>query len=220
MDSICQSCVCSDTYTRTISEELFVQFCAANTIPWELVPTGTERTPDFRIRLGNTQVICEVKQIDPNAEDVAELEELGSSEAVGRLVPNRMRDKLKDSAQLKAASHDGRPTLLVVYDNTPIKMYTFHSDVAQAMFGRDSVRVSVSGDETVVSEPFFGGNRGLTPSQNTSVSALAILDGGPNASLSLRVYHNPYARVLLRAELFAGLPVTQFLLPGETAITL
>jgi hypothetical protein len=130
---------------RTISEELFVQFCAANRIPWELVPTGTERTPDFRIRLGDTQVTCEVKQIDPNAEDVAELEELGSGEAVGRLVPNRMRDKLKDSAQLKAASHDGRPTLFVVYDKTPIKMYTFHSDVAQAMFGRDSVRVSVFG---------------------------------------------------------------------------
>jgi len=135
-----------------------------------------------------------------------------------------MREKLKDvSAQLKAASRDGRPTLLVVYDNTPLKMYTFHSDVAQAMFGRDSVSVSVSLDAThseVVSQPFFGGNRGLTPSQNTSVSALAILDGGPNASLALRVYHNPYALVLLRAELFAGLPVTQPLLPGATAITL
>jgi hypothetical protein len=207
--------------TQTISEELFVQFCAANRVTCELVPTGKERTPDFRIRLGDAEVICEVKQINPNAEDVAELEELGSREGIGRFVPNRMRDKLKDvSAQLKAASRRGCPTLLVVYDNTPFKMYAFHSDVAQAMFGRDSVSVSVSGDAAVVSEPFFGGNRGLTPSQNTSVSALAILDEGPHASLSLRVYHNPYALVLLRAELFAGLPVTQFLLPGETAITL
>jgi hypothetical protein len=143
--------------TQTISEELFVQFCAANRVPYELVPTGTVRTPDFRIRLGEALVICEVKQIDPNAEDVAELEELGSREALGRFIPNRMRDKLKKdvSAQLKAAARDGHPTLLVIYDNTPLKMYTSYSYVVQAMFGHDNVRVSISGDTTVVSEPFF-----------------------------------------------------------------
>jgi hypothetical protein len=201
--------------TQAIAEELFAQFCAANGVPCERVPTGAKRTPDFRIRLGDTQVTCEVKQINPNAEDVAESKELGSREAVGRLVRNRLRDKLKDVAQLKAASRDGCPTLLVVYDDTPVKTYTSHSDVAQAMFGHDSVGVSEDATHSlVVSEPFFGGNRGLTPSQNTSVSALAILDGGPNASLSLRVYHNPYALVLLRPELFAGLPVTQHVLPG------
>jgi len=64
--------------TQAISEELFAQFCAANRVPCERVPTGAERTPDFRIRLGDAQVICEVKQINPNREDVAELEELGS----------------------------------------------------------------------------------------------------------------------------------------------
>lgn len=203
---------------QTISEELFAQFCATSGVPCERVLTGAGRTPDFRIRLGDTQVTCEVKQINPNAEDVAELQELGGRDAVGRSVPNRMRDKLKDvSAQLKAASRDGCPTLLVVYDNTPFKMYTSPSDVVQAMFGHDSVSISISGNTTVVSEPFFGGNRGLTPSQNTSVSALAILDGGPDGSLALRVYHNPFALVPLRAELFAGLPVTQ--LPGATSMT-
>jgi hypothetical protein len=198
---------------RTISEELFEQFCSANNVPCDPIPTGGERTPDFRIWLGDAQIICEVKQINPNAEDLAELEDLGSSEAAGRYVRNRMRDKLKDvSAQLKAASREGYPTLLVVYDNTPFKMYSCHSDVVEAMFGCDSVNVSfleAAADSAVVSEPFFGGNRGLTPSQNTSVSALAILDGGPSASLALRVYHNPYAVVLLPADLFVSLPVTQ-----------
>ena len=207
---------------RTISEELFEQFCLANGVPCEPIATDAVRTPDFRIRLGDAQIICEVKQINPNAEDLAELEDVGGSEAVGRHVRNRMRDKLKDvSAQLQAASRDGCPTLLVVYDNTRFKIYTFHSDVAQAMFGHDSVSVSEdAAHSTVVSGPFFGGNRGLTPSHNTSVSALAILDGSLSSRLALRVYHNPYALVLLRAELFAGLPVTQPLLPGETTITL
>jgi hypothetical protein len=207
--------------TQTISEELFTQFCATNGVPCQRVPDGTEPTPDFRIWFGDAQVICEVKQIDPNVEDLAELEERGSCEAIGRFVPNRVRKTLKHvSAQLNAASLDGRPTVLVIYDNTPFKIYTFHSDVVQAMFGHDSVKVRFSGDAAVVSEPFFGGNRGLTPIQNTSVSAVAILEEGSDASLTLRVYHNPYARVVLRAELFAGLPVIQPLPPGATAIAL
>lgn len=209
---------------RTISEELFEHLCLSSKVPCQPVATGSERTPDFQIRLGGVQVICEVKQINSNAEDRAELEDVNGGEAVGRLVRNRMQKTLKDvSAQLKAASRGGFPTLLVVYDNTPFKMYTFHSDVVQAMFGHDSVSVSFSdnsADPPVVSEPFFGEGRTFTPGNNTSVSALAILDGGPTSSLSLRVYHNPYAMVLLRTELLDVLPVTRCLLPDATSIAL
>jgi hypothetical protein len=210
---------------RTISEELFEQLCLASNVPCELVATGTgRRTPDFRIRLGSVQVICEVKQINPNDEDRADLADVCSDEAVGRLVRNRLREKLKDvSAQLKAACQDGCPTLLVFYDNTPFKIYTLHSDVVQAMFGQDSVKISFSGKPdhpAVVSQPFFGGNRGLTPRQNTSVSALAILDGSPISGLTLRVYHNPYALVVLRPEVLEVLPVTQCLVPGATRVAL
>lgn len=209
---------------RTISEELFEQLCSSSKVPCQPVVTGVERTPDFRIWLGGIQVICEVKQINPNAEDRAELEDANCGEAVGRLVPNRMRKTLKDvSAQLKVASRGGFPTLLVVYDNTPFKMYTFHSDVVQAIFGHDCVSVSFfdnSADPPMVSEPFFGGDRAFTPNHNTSVSALAILDGGPTSRLSLRVYHNPYALVLLQTEILDVLPVTRCLLPDATRIAL
>jgi hypothetical protein len=96
--------------------------------------------------------------------------------------------------------------MLVVYDNTPFKMHTDHLDVAEAMFGAHSVAVSKGSDaDPILSDPFFGGNRGFTPNHNTAVSALAILDGGPTSELSLRVYHNPYGAVVLSAELFEGL---------------
>jgi hypothetical protein len=185
-----------------ISEELFKQLCLSSWVECEAVQTGAGPTPDFRIRSGDVQVFCEVKQIDPNAEDLADIADDARGEAVGRLVPNRIRGKLKHvSAQLKAASQEGHPTLLVLYDNTGL-FNTMHSDVIQAMFGQDSVMVDKSGNP---GQPFFGGNRGITRNQNTSVSAVAILDRS-DSCLALRVYRNPYALVVLRPEVLAPLP--------------
>jgi hypothetical protein len=210
--------------SRTISETLFERLCLANSVPCEPIACGRVRTPDFAIRLNAVRVVCEIKQIDPNAEDLAEAKMVSAGEAVGRFFANRLRLKLKDvSPQLKAASLAGYPTLLVVYDNTPFKAYTDHFDVVQAMFGVHSVTVSFpedAGSPPLASKPFFGGNRGLTPRHNTSVSALAILDGGPIAQPTLRVYHNPYASVILRPEILAVLPVTHRLLPGATTVAL
>jgi hypothetical protein len=210
--------------SRSFSETLFKQLCSSHGVPCEEIPTGPARTPDFAIHLAGVRVVCEIKQIDPNNEDLLELETVSSGKTTGRFVPNRLRAKLKHvSGQLKAASVCGCATLLVVYDNTPFKMYSTHFDVVQAMFGAHSVTVSVPKEpdaDPIVSEPFFGGNRGLTPRQNTSVSALAILDCGPLSERTLRVYHNPYASVVLRAELLAVLPVVQYLLPGATTVNL
>jgi hypothetical protein len=182
------------------------------------------RTPDYVIRPGGVSIVCEVKQIDPNAEDLSELRPFKPGEMEGRLVPNRLRAKLKDvSRQLRAASLAGCPTLLIVYDNTPFKVYTDHLDVVQAMFGAHSVAVATPnelGAEPIVSEPFFGGNRGLTPSQNTALSALAILDGDPEVETGLRVYHNPYAAVVLSQEVLHALPVQDCLPPGATRVKL
>ena len=153
--------------TQPFSETLFEQFCSRHGIPCKPIPTRLVRTPDFAIRLDGVTVICEVKQIDPNAEDLAELQAVSSDEATGRFVPNRLRGKLKDvSGQLKTACLSGHPTMLVVYDNTPFKMYSVHLDVVQATFGAHSVTMTTpkeGGAVPIVSEPFFDGNRGVTP---------------------------------------------------------
>lgn len=210
--------------TQPFSETLFEQFCSRHDIPCKPIPTGVGRTPDFEIRLQGVRVVCEIKQIDPNTKDLEELQAVQSDEAIGRLVPNRLRGKLKDvSGQLKTACLMGHPTMLVVYDNTPFKIYSDHLDVVQAMFGALSVTMTIpkqGGAEAIVSEPFFGGNRGVAPQQNTSVSALAILDSGPLSELKLRVYHNPYASVILPPELFEVLPVEQYGIPGSTTVRL
>jgi len=209
---------------RPISEALFEQLCSSRNVRCEPIPTGRGRTPDFAIHIGSIRVVVEIKQIDPNREDLEKMEALGSGEAIGRYVPNRFRTKLKNvSQQLTAAARSGTPTLLVVYDNTPFKMYSSHSDVVQALLGHQSVTVrfpTERGAKPTVSDPFFGGNRGLTSHQNTSVSAVAVLDGGPSAAPSLRAYHNPYATVVLRPELLENLGAVQPLLPGATTVAL
>jgi len=205
---------------RTISEALFEKFCSTYAVPCHRIPEGRCESPDYEILLGDVRVVCEVKQIDPNADDLAQLREARAVGAAARWVPNRLRSKLKRNAsrQLKAASRDGRPTLLVVYDNTPFKMYSAHFDVLQALFGAYLVTVTVPNDnpdaEPIVSEPFFGGNKGLTQRQNTVISAVAILDGPPSSAGTLRVYHNPYATVVLPPEILQPFPVRHCVLPG------
>ncbi len=204
------------------SETLFETFCGANAIPFSRVTVSKVRTPDFQIELLGTRVICEVKQIDPNTEDLSELESIQQGRTTARYVANRLRQKLKHvSGQLKRASGAGIPTVLVVYDNTPFKTYTAHADVVQAMFGRKTVAVSFPQDKALgprVWGPFFGSDRGVGPRWNTAVSAVAILDGGPAGSLSLRVYHNPYAAVRLDPMLFVSLQARQPVLPDSTEV--
>ncbi len=207
----------------TVSERFFMEFCANNGIRCTRVPPARTRTPDFVVDLHGLAVTCEIKQIDENTEDRREIAELGQPVSVGRFLPNRIRGKLKRvSAQLKAASTAGTPTVLVIYDNTPFKSYSSHQDVVEAMFGRDTVAISLPRDRSLppqVSAPFFGADRGVGPKCNTAVSAVALLDGGPRPPFTLRVYPNPYAAVRLHLPAFDGLPASQPLLPATRTVT-
>jgi hypothetical protein len=121
-------------------------------------------------------LVCEVKQIEPDGADVADLAGIDDDATAGRWIPNRLRSVLKErvSSQLRAASKTAQQTLLVVYDNSPVKAYTAHIDVMQAMFGRDSVVVTERPDGSRhVSDPFFGGNKGMGPDWTTSISDAA-----------------------------------------------
>ena len=208
----------------TVSEDLFEEFCRTNDVPCVRVPTAEHPTPDYEITLAGVAVVCEVKQIDMNPADRKELDKVqsGGSGVTSRFLPNRLSNVLLKAEQLQAASTEGRPTLLVIYDNTPFKSYTDNKDTAQAMFGRNTVAVAFDADDTPqVSAPYFGGNRRMTPTTNTSVSAVAVLDGGPvSRPLTLRVYHNRFARVRLEPDLLTSLPVTQPILPDTKTVDL
>ena len=210
--------------TGAVAETLFEEYCRANSVRCSRVAVGSERSPDFKIEIGQTEVVCEVKQIDVNPKDREVMPDINRGEAIGFYVANRLRAKLKDvSAQLQAAANAGVPTMVILHNNSPVYDYTGHSDVVQAMFGRKSSVVTFSDlrdTEPSVAGPFFGGNRGLGPDRNTSVSAVAILERGSDGDLRLRMYHNPFATVRLDPTLLSSLPVVQPVLPDTEEIEL
>jgi hypothetical protein len=192
---------------RTISEALVRQFFSTHGVQCRPVPTRPgERTPDFVIELAEP-VVCEVKQLEPNKDDRADLATVGSFK--GRWVPNRFRNVLKRiSPQLRQASEEGNPTLLLVYDATPLQLYSDDLDVLQAMFGSLSVDVWQDANGTIQhGEQRFGKDAGMTRTHNTSVSAVGMLRRGRDAE-TLTLFHNSFARVPLRRQLFDKLPVT------------
>lgn len=207
----------------TSSEELFLRYCDENGIDVQRVPAGDEPTPDFLLGIGGVEVACEVKQIEPNDVDKQILEPPeDDARASGILVPNRFRNKLKNiSRQLRRASLQGRPTLLVIVDITDLKLHAVHRNVIEAMFGEESVRITRFRDgSTNVSRPYFGGNRRMTPDHNTSVSVVAVLEEVARSRLRLRTYHNRFARCPLSPTVFAGLPVERRLQPDQTKVRL
>ena len=105
------------------------------------------------------------------------MEDASSGQATGRFVPNRLRAKLKNvSSQLKQLPCG---LSFVLGDDNGIqnvhRSFRLPKRCSVATVWR--FRKGAVADP-VVSDPFFGGNHGLTPI-TTPRESLAILDGGP-----------------------------------------
>lgn len=200
----------------TMSERLFVAFCAQRDIPCVRIETASEageRRPDFRLT-GNTGALIatEVKQFDPSPEEAALIKRSLAGEVVlrGGVPGARLREVIdRANAQLKALSGGVQPGLLVVYNNVSGSFH--HTDpyaVLTAMRGLDVVPVVVPPDPN--ESPTFlpmrpGPKKKLRADANTHISAIAILSQPSDETLYLAVYHNPHARVALdRAGLNAS----------------
>lgn len=208
---------------QTISERLWEEFCDANSVRCDRVPVGVSRTPDYVIRLCDQRIACEVKQLE---QDTCEREALEQSLLTGKTsthwVRSGVRNKLKKvSGQLKSAAVAGVPTLLVMYDNGPLRSHLLHTHIIEAMFGQVGYPIITrSGNPEAVEtgNPAFCGNRGLTPQQNTAISALAVLEPDDAGRLRLRTYHNIHAAVRLEPSLLDELPGEQMVLPDDTSV--
>ena len=210
--------------SATYSETLFEEYCQENHIVCTRVSVSSERSPDFQIQIGQTLVVCEVKQIDMNESDRKVLAMVNSGIPTSFYVVNRVRSKLKDvSAQLKDAALAGIPTMVVLYNNSPVYDYTGYPEILQAMFGQKSSNVTFSAHQDsgpVVSPPFFGGNRGLGPRRNTSVSVVAVLKQDSAGRLQLCVYHNPHGKVPLDPAVFSEVAAVQPVVPDTEDVEL
>lgn len=201
---------------KTESELLLEQFC--QDVGLLLVPIPTEahagrRTPDYELALGESRVVVEVKQIDPNKEEVkADRAHAASGEqlAFQNTPGSRLRGKISQAAkQLRTRCKHEQPGLVVVYNNVWFRpVLTSDHNVLAAMYGRLAIRLSVPPTGPTISEPRLGGDRSLDPKTNTVVSALGILS--QQQPTELAIYHNEFARAPIDPALFQVARVRQY----------
>lgn len=200
----------------TTSEQQFELLCQRLGLRLDRIPVGSRRTPDYVLRRGSSTAIVELKQFDDSAGDRrcrpardAQLS-AGQTVVVDHATGLGIGRAISDStAQFKAIG-SSRPCLLVIYNNRSFDNQTMDFDLS-SMFGTMQIQLArtVDGKPEHVGAKHAGGRK-LTPSQNTTISAIAILKHERSLPqhppvADLRVYHNPFARRPLSQQLFACL---------------
>ena len=151
---------------KTESEELFERFCTQNQLDWTPYGTAQHPTPDYQISFHDKTVCVEIKQIESTMGFEAEGRQT-------RTVGDRVRREIsKATKQIQAASRDGFPTILLVYNCIdPLQAFgTETHDFIFAMYGELTVRLV----EGHVAESYHGRN-GKLRGGNTSFSAIGHL---------------------------------------------
>lgn len=165
---------------KTISEKLFEEFCQENGIALIPIERSDRSTPDYLLESAGIKILIEVKQFDPNDEERrAErmLEDSGVGPALGGEPGSKTRLKIQAAAkQFKSHNNDRHPTILVLYNNIPVSSRGVDPyEIKTAMYGLEKVDFAVSKSSVSIIDRGFGPKRKMTPTTNTSISAVAAL---------------------------------------------
>ena len=177
---------------KTESEVMFEAFCAKHHLDWEAVPTGPEKTPDYRLQFGPATVLVEIEQIES-------LKGFNPGGVHSRTVGSHVRHKISEARrQLQTASQAGLPAILLIH-NTVDPLQTFGTephDFICAMYGELTVRL-VNGR---AHDSFHGRNAKLRHDTNTSFSGVGHLRRTADCA-EVKVFENIYAEHALPFEL-------------------
>lgn len=189
----------------TRSEELFETFCKQNSLEYQRIETAQVRRPDYLLKLDYQELVVEVKQLDPNAQERRLLRNPNEEwdDGLYHGIPGeRIRSKI-DSAipQLKNLAGTSRPTMLLLYDNVKLWAGVLDSiTMAVAMYGLETIMISSEsapeGGAKILAR-WHGASKRTTRCANTTLSAVGILDN-TDANISIDVFHNFFARVPLQ----------------------
>jgi hypothetical protein len=209
------------------SELSFERFCDTCGIPVSPLKPDGDRTPDFVIRVGGTDVVVEVKELTANEDERRALEQLrikGSVSWGSGPAGKRVRYKIDDAKrQLERFAELGNPTLLVLYDARPIPVSGIYPyEVLVGMYGMDTLDIAVPqapGKPMRIVGRRFGKGRKLGLESHTGISGVGVLrpaDSGGGQVLD--VYVNVFARYALPlAALAARANVAVFTLPNPSS---
>jgi hypothetical protein len=165
-------------------------------------------------------VITEIKEIQENATERQQREklaEVGWSVFGERSVKvgDRARDIITTAAkQLRRTAKGKFPALIVIYN--PSFLLSHHTEphaIKAAMYGFDQIILGLAPIQMRrkprLVDRKSGPGRKMGAQFNTTISAVAVIDGQ-----GLTIYHNVFAAMPLRVEVFSGIAVRQFRL-GE-----
>jgi hypothetical protein len=205
---------------NTKSELLFESFCRIYGIQYQRVHETTEPRPDYELIIEGQQILAEIKQFDPNADEREAMERRARGEQVvwGSKPGERLRRAIRSANTQLRQLLAGRsiPALLVVYNNTPCSLHTRPYAVMTAMQGIDVVDMLVPASLNL--SPTFadtrsGPGREIRADANTSTSAVAVLRDVDINEFQLAIYHNRHATSQMAPRLMRFPGVVQFRLP-------
>lgn len=198
----------------TCSELIFEQFCQMRQLRYRRVATGAQKTPDYDVYVGRRKIVVEIKQIDPNPEEQKTIKEFQQQKSISIKYPlgKRVRDKITDAAgKFRTRIKKRYPSLLVLYNNVELYKHTEPRDILAGMYGQLYFPVTVRrGKPSKIGNIKSGPKKKMTPTTNTSISALGVLKKGTHGTIHFSVYHNLHARLPLNPSLFARVGVPQY----------
>jgi hypothetical protein len=202
---------------RTISEIHFENLCASKGIECDRIQESGTESADYRVSLGATTLIAEIKQLDPNDEDKKLNEVWGTPQSPGAVAPSdRVQGLLnKGYHQVKRSSEGKWPTMIVVYNNSGEWNWIDTFTVAKAMFGSYGIVFGLQPDQTIdeIGRGYLG-ERKVTKDSFRALSAVGVLKVKRSGTMELCCYHNPYASVPIEPSLLAGFADTQYTHPN------
>jgi len=210
---------------KTKSEHLFEQFCDEHGLKCVPIQRASHRTPDYDVHFGEHQVVVEVKQIDPAPDEAEKLAKFWSGEArgitFGGEAGKRVRQEITDARKQLRRAKGKHPALLVLYNNAEPISYSDPMFILLAMYGELTLPVIVppAGGRPVAGELRFGGNRRVTTTDNTTLSAVCVLVHDMNDQLILTFYHNYFAAKPFDPAWCSGERVRHYFLAKEHAET-
>ena len=198
-ESLCRNA--STVSEKTESEALFERLCALRGLECESVPrVQNQQTPDYRVLLDGSRILVEIKQLDPTPKDKELQKAMLSGLDIGPVsAPTpRVRNQIAYAyRQLKSFSSAGQPCVIVLYNNAGVLNAIDSFIVSSAMFGQYGVSFAVPANPraniTVTSQRFFGERR-VSRNECRGISGVAVLKIEWESNLTLRMYHNPFAK--------------------------
>lgn len=143
-------------------------------------PTIGERRPDYLVHSRVGPVLCEIKDFDRNDEDRAELDAAlaGQSTFGSKAMPfARIQLRIR-AARSQLREYKGQYPCLVVLFDPLVVAYLSDLTVLGAMYGESKLQIPIDfgGGADEPRTVFDHETRYLTPTSNTTISAVAILD--------------------------------------------